>query len=285
MKRRTWLPLTVLVVTLLIFGAYRIYARHITDNVAPKITVDETGGMLQVSVLDPEDVLLQGVTAQDARDGDVTPSIIIESVGSINDNAQVVVVYAAFDRAGNVAKTRRTIQYTDYQPPRFTLSAPMIFAYGSRFDALECVGAQDQLDGDISRRVKAILLDNTTITAEGIHDVQFWVTNSLGDTEELAIPVEVYDPDLYTARLTLTDYLAYVPVGSTFTARDYLNEFTLLNESVSLTDGLPESLRLQTDGTVDTQTPGVYPISYRVSRTIGERTYTGYSKLIVVVEG
>lgn len=275
----------VLVVTLLIFGAYRIYARHITDNVAPKITIDETGGMLQVSTQDPEAALLQGVTAQDSRDGDVTASIIVESVGNINDKDQVVVVYAAFDRAGNIAKSQRTVQYTDYQAPRFTLSAPMAFAYGSRFNVLECVGAQDQLDGDIRRRVKATLLDDSTITEEGIHSVQFRVTNSLGDTEELVLPVEVYAADAYTAKLSLTTYLAYVPVGSVFTAQDYLNEFVLFNEPVSLTGGLPEDLNLKISENVDTQTPGVYPVSYRVTATVGERTYTGYSRLIVVVEG
>ena len=285
MKRRIWLPLMVLVVTLLIFGAYRIYARHITDNVAPKITIDETGGMLQISTLDPEDALLQGVTAQDSRDGDVTPSILIESVGNINDKDQVVVVYAAFDRAGNVAKAQRTVQYTDYQAPRFTLNASLAFAYGSRFDVLGYVGAQDQLDGDIRRRVKATLLDGATISDEGIHDVQFRVTNSLGDTEELVIPVEVYAADAYNAKLSLTAYLAYVPVGSVFTARDYLNEFTLLNEPVSLTGSLPAGIELETSGSVDTQTPGVYPVSYRVTKAVGERVYTGYSRLIVVVEG
>ena len=285
MKRKTWLPLLVLVLTLLIFGVYRFYVRHITDNVAPKITIDESGGMLQISVRQPEEALLQGVTAQDARDGDVTASVIVESVGNINSLDQVTVVYAAFDQAGNVTKAQRTVQYTDYQPPRFSLSAPMAFPYGSHFNVLDYIGAQDQQDGDIRHRVKAILLDNAAITTEGIHDVHFRVTNSLGDTEELVIPVEVYPVDTYTAKLSLTNYLVYIPAGSTFNARSYLNTFTLSGETVSMAGNLPGDIRLEIDGTVDPQTPGVYPVSFRATKTVGTRTYTGYSKLIVVVEG
>ena len=67
---------------------------------------------------------------------------------------------------------------------------------------------------------------------------------------------------------------------------------SLLGEEVDLTTGLPEDFSLKTKGTVQTQYPGVYTMEYRVTYTDRHETnpdfdkeYTGYSKLIVVVEG
>lgn len=285
MKRRIWLPLIFLMLALLIFGAYRVYDQHITDNRAPQIAIEQTEGLLQVSVADPESVLLQGVTATDARDGDVTASVIVESVNNINDENQVTVTYAAFDRAGNVAKAQRVVQYTDYQSPRFTLNTPLAYAYGSRFDVLENIGAWDELEGDISRRVKATLLDDVAISAEGTHDVQFRVTNNLGDTVDIVLPVEVYRADDYAAQLVLTDYIVYLPKNSVFIYRDYLKEFNLFGESTSLTGGLPEGMQMKTKGTVNTRKEGVYDVSYWVTGELDGRSYTGYSRLIVVIEG
>ena len=51
----------------------------------------------------------------------------------------------------------------------------------------------------------------------------------------------------------------------------------------------PRELDLKISGTVDTNTPGVYTVQYLVTYkengAITDRTYTGYSKLVVIVEG
>ena len=285
MKKRTLLPLLVLVVALLIFGAYRVYDRHITDTVAPKITIQEGSELLQISVNDPQTALLQGVTVMDARDGDVTDSVIIESVGSINSSHQATVTHAAFDKAGNVAKAQRTVQYTDYHSPRFTLSAPLAFPFSSQTSMLDCIGAEDVLEGDISYRVKATMMDETSISAIGTHNVLFRVTNNLGDTAELVLPVEVYDAYTHSGQLSLKEYIVYIPAGSSFEAKDYLDTFRFAGESINLTRGVPAELKLQLRGAVNVNEPGMYPVGFTVSTTRNEMVYSGYSKLIVVVEG
>ncbi len=285
MKMRKWIPVIALVLCLLAFAAYRIFDRVVTDKVSPRITVEETGDILQVSMNDPDSVLLQGVTAQDNKDGDVTDSLIIESVANINQNHQVVVTYAAFDRAGNVAKAQRTVQFTDYRSPRFTLSGPLAFPYGSRTGVLDYIGAVDGLDGEIGYRVKTTMMDDTTITAEGIHNVLFRVTNSLSDTAELVIPVEVYDADQHDADLFLKEYIVYILVGSAFDAESYLKEYRLFGETTDLTRGISGGLTLDTTGTVNVNEPGVYTVGYTVTAVRNGLVYSGYSKLVVVVEG
>lgn len=282
--KRNGLLIVLLVICLLLFGAYLVYERAVLDKTPPLISIEEGEQMLQLSVTDDRQLLLQGVRATDDRDGDVTKQIVVESVDQLNADEQVVVTYAAFDSSGNVSKATRTIQYTDYVGPRLTLSQALVFPYSSRLDPLPFVGAEDALDGDIRHRVKATLLDESMINEEGTHPVRFRVTNSLGDTEELVIGVEVYPAGKYNATLSLTEYIVYLPVGADFSAEAYLNKFTMYGQTLSLRTGVGEDLQLRITGVVDTGKAGVYPVSYTVTRQYGNQLYAGYSKLIVVVE-
>lgn len=290
MKKRKWLYLLLIIFCLLVFGAYRAIDRVSTDTEAPKISMNSE--LLQVSVQDPKSALLRGMSANDSNDGDVTASLVVESMRLLDQDGTIMVTYAAFDSAGNVAKAQREVQYTDYESPKFSLSAPLIFTQNSNFDVLSVIGAQDVIDGDIQHRIRATSLDETSIAMPGSHSVQFRVTNSLGDTVEHILPVEVYPAGTYAAELTLSEYLVYLPVGASFRPEAYLGKFTLNRETTSLEGGLPRNYTLHTAGWVDTQTPGVYSISYTVTytpendvRSEYNKTYDGYSKLIVVVEG
>lgn len=276
----------LLCVCMAAFAVYLVYSALRADTTPPVITV--AGGsesVIEVSMADLHDVLLRDVTAQDERDGDVTSSILIEQIGGITDDNQAQAVYAAFDAAGNVAKLRRTVRIIDYKQPRFTLDGPLNFIYGSNFDPLKLIGAEDLVDGDISHRVKATLMDESAITAEGTHNVQFRVTNSLGDTVQLVLPVEVYYAGRYDAQLFLTDYLVYLPVNGDFAPERYLDKYLVYGQATDLCGGVPTGLTLTTTGHVDTSKPGVYAVSYTMSSVRGNNTSYGYTRLIVIVEG
>lgn len=150
----------------------------------------------------------------------------------------------------------------------------------------------DAIDGDIQHRVRATTKGTSSIMALGSHMVQFQVTNSLGDTMSETFPVEVISSGIYNAALELTDYLVYLPKDAQFYPAQYLKSFTWLGEQDSLAGGLPTDYSMRTRGTVQTGYPGVYTVEYRVTFTDRDeknpdfdRKYTGYSKLIVVVEG
>ena len=291
MKKGTNIILILLIAVCVaaLFG-YRMLDSLRTDSQPPEIKLEET--IPELSVYDSRDALLQGITALDKRDGDVSDLVVVERVSLLNADGQIMVSYAAFDRSGNVAKVQREARYTDYQSPKLTLSKALVFGYSTNFDVLSVVGAQDVLDGDIQHRVRATLLDDGSISDLGVHNVRFQVSNSLGDTVSYVLPVEAYDPKLYDGTLELTDYLIYLTPGETFTAKNYLKSCTLRGETVELRMGLPKDYRLETEGKVQTDTPGVYPVEYRVTYTIKnerdrdlDQHYVAYSKLIVIVEG
>ena len=269
MKKRNWLLLLLIVLCLAAFFGYRKLDQLRTDTRAPQIHIDEQP--LEVSVRDDKSALLAGITASDNVDGDVTASLVVERVNLTDSDGSISVSYAAFDGAGNVAKAKREGRYTDYERPRFTV---------------------DAIDGDIQHRVRATTKGTSSIMALGSHMVQFQVTNSLGDTVSETFPVEVISSGIYNAALELTDYLVYLPKDAQFYPAQYLKSFTWLGEQDSLAGGLPTDYSMRTRGTVQTGYPGVYTVEYRVTFTDRDeknpdfdRKYTGYSKLIVVVEG
>ena len=283
MKKLNRICLLLILLCLAVFYGYRMMDKMKTDTQPPAITMDVAS--IQLSVQDDASALLQGIRAQDNVDGDVTASLVVENISLMDNEGNVTVSYAAFDRAGNVAKAQREAVYTDYESPSFSLTQPMLSTEGMKYDIMSCIAATDYFDGDISHRIRATPLDSQDITAEGIHHVEFRVTNSLGDTAKIVLPVEVYSRGRYDAQLTLTDYMIHLPVGAVFVPENYLLEYTLGTETTWLRRTLPDTFDVRVSGQVNTQVPGVYPVSYVVSFTRYEQEFLGYSKLIVVVEG
>lgn len=289
MKKGNWLWILLILLAVGAFVGYCSLDAMRADTKAPEIRM--ASEMLEVSVADDRSALLQGVTATDNRDGDVTDSLVVESVTLVEKNGTVAVSYAAFDAAGNVARAERRAVYTDYVSPRFTLEKPLIYTQGVSFDVLTNVGATDVFDGEIPHRVRATVMGNEVINTVGTHLVQFQVTNSLGDTQTVNFPVEVMLSNPSNAQMELSQYVVYLSAGASFNAADYLKSFSYDRSSVKLSGRIPAGFDLETKGQVQTQNPGIYTVSYTLTYTQSNensnssREYTAYSKLIVVVEG
>lgn len=267
------------VVCVAAFQGYLALSRSTQDHTGPDITF--ASQRIQVSVKDSEDALLKGVTAWDDQDGDVTNLIVVEGVSNISSDHVAKVTYAAFDAAGNVTKSQREVGYSDYRSPRFQLSRPLVFQSGASFDVFQYIHADDVIDGSLDNRIKATLVEGeSAITAEGLHKVEFRVTNSMGDTSSLTLPVEVYPSGLYRGTLSLKENLVYLSKDSTFEPMDYLQQYQVGETVYTEFDGA-DGVSVTLDGDqVDPSTPGVYSVSY----TVTDGVNTGYTRLTVVVE-
>lgn len=260
------------------FGAYYVLSRQAADHAAPEISFQS--GEIEVSVGVTEAELLYGVAATDKRDGDVTGSLVVEGISELSPDQTATVTYAAFDKAGNVAKAERTLRYTDYQSPRFTLSAPLVFRSGISFNVLNYVGAEDVIDGTLDDRVKATLVSReSSITTEGVHEVEFRVTNSMDDTVYLTVPVEVCPSGAYNATVELSENLVYLKQGARFEPNSYLKTLRVSGEKIDLRNA-NDRVSVSCSSDVSTNTPGTYSVAY----TVKYGNYTGYTRLIVVVE-
>ncbi len=281
MKNKQLLLLLPIAMCLVVLFGYRWLVGLSQDTKAPTISAQ---GDLILSVTQGQEALLQGVTATDDKDGDVTAGVLVEKVKILHKDGTFQVTYAAFDKAGNAAKFNRQGRYTDYVGPRFSFSGPMCFPEKGYFALLSLITASDSLQGDLSRWVRASILNGSSITTLGTHQVMLTVTNTLGQTEKLEIPVEVYSAGSYQGNLELTEYILYLKQGQRFDAKAYLKSFTLYNQTTELSGSLPEGFTLELTGRVDTSTPGVYDLGYTVTYDRAGTAYSGYSKLIIVVE-
>lgn len=265
------------------------------DHTPPEITIAQD--TLELSVSDSRDALLQGVTAQDQHDGDVTDSIVVEHISDITPESTATVTYAAFDRAGNVAKTTRTLLLRDYEPPRFEQHQALVLPEGGQQDVLAFMGATDVIDGDISGHIKGSLVSDTnSLSKAGAHQVEFRVTNSLGDTARITLPVDVYPATAYNAAVTLSDYLVYVSKGTVFHGEKYLKSLDVGAMSYSLMGEDPDVqvlinnpdvgsamhvVHVDMNEDVNTAVPGIYSVTYSV--TMNDQ-YAGFTRLNVIVE-
>ena len=286
MKKKDWICLALAAVCLGILTGYRTLINLRADNKSPEILIADQ--LLEISALDSREALLQGVTARDDTDGDVTDSLVVESVRLLRQDGTVTVTYAAFDSARNVSKKTREVLYSDYESPRFALKQPLMFSQ-KNYDLLSLITARDMLDGDITGRIRATALDEISSDFQGTYKVRFQVTNSLGDTVDLVLPVDVYTPGVNEVAMTLTEYLIYLESGDRFNARDYLDELTVGRDIIPLGKNLPDTMKLTVSGKVETGVPGIYVINYHLAYCPvpqrPEQTYNAYSRLIVVVEG
>lgn len=265
MRRRFPILLIILAALSVIgLGVYRFLEVRSVSGESPVITFDQN--VLEVTTDATEAELLQGVTATDAEDGDVTDSVLVETSTHFVSDTTIEVTYAAFDSQGHVSKAKRSVRYVDYTPPKIYLTGPMVFSEAGVSELLSYVRASDCIDGDISSRVKVSAMESgALLSTPGYHMLEFRVTNSSGDTAYLKLAVEVVSAYSSSQKLKLTDYLIYLPAGSEFDPEAYL---------VPLEDE-KERRDLTIDNQVDTEVPGTYDVHYMLGNSM--------TRLIVIV--
>lgn len=260
---------TILIICLVLvtaaFAAGQVYSRVVTDTVPPVITLDSDS--ITVSVEDGRDALLRGVTASDAKDGDLTGQIIVSGVSKLISNNTAKVSYMVFDKAGNMASATRYVVYSDYHRPRFMLITPLVYSLGETVSITGRLQAQDAVDGDITSSIRVLSSDIISST-EGVYNLTLQVINSLGDTAQVTLPVTIRAEADGDSTVKLRRYLVYVGLGDNFEPRNYI-------ESVSA--GSVSDVRI--DSNVDTQSAGCYLVTYTV--TSGGRSSSALMTVVV----
>ena len=306
MRIEKTLSTLVLLAAICVFGLYMINVVLENDTVGPNIQMDDT--RIEVSVNDPQVKLLRGMTASDARDGDVTATLVVENISNFVSENTRTVTYAAFDKDNNVTKTTRSLVYTDYEPARFSLTGPMQFTVSTNQQIiLNEIHAADSIDGDVTDQVNFSSSSVINVDTAGDYKVNVEVTNSAGDTFSLPLTITIYEPSVYNAapKIQLSSYLVYTKVGQALDPLDYLtgmtyraSEYPITEEEgtfrVDTTDMDRDELKefrerepavnislFEILDMTNYNYPGVYEIQYTLSDDDGNR---GRTIMTVVVE-
>lgn len=253
------------------------------DRIGPVITMDQQELTVGLNATDED--FLKGVKAVDENDGDVTDSLVVESVSNFLSGGRRLVVYAAVDRHNNVSRANRIVQYEGYTSPTFKLKKPLCFESGSSSkndDLLKNLKVEDKIDGDLSNQVKILTNSVVDLYTPGDYPVKLQVSNSAGDTVSFQATIQVYDG---TQRsdipfIHLKKYMVYVKKGEKLDARSYISKVCMGGDYDSDVAGDVSKNKVKIKDEVDYDTPGSYEITYSVK---SGKSRTGTVRLIVIV--
>lgn len=271
MNRLRTAVLILFAITAAAYGYMKISER-LADDTPPVITADSD--TVEVSVNDGEEKLLYGIKATDRQDGDLTASVTVSGISKLISENTAKVSYIVFDSDRRIGTYTRYVRYTDYRRPRFELKKPLSFSKSDDITLSGRLYAYDVIDGDISGSVKVSARD-LTVSDNGVYSITVQVTNSLGDTSSVRLPVAISANPAANPQIELSSYLVFIGKDSGFDAMSYVQSVT----EPSGTAG--DSSKVTCTGSVDTGTPGTYNVTYNYTDSSGR---AGSVILAVVVE-
>lgn len=295
MRRTRIFTIVLFIIAAAAFAVSQVM-QMMTDKSGPTISMDTDN--ISVSAEASEKELLKGVTAQDNTDGDVSENLMIENMSNLMDGDTRTMTIVAFDSDGNVTKAQRSVTYTDYHAPQFTLDGPLQYALGAD-DILGNIGATDQLDGNLSASVKITDKYRIPNDTEGEYPLEFTVTNSAGDVARLTATVTMLSQSDYnsSAKIGLSQYIVYIGKGQKINPMSYVKDIEIgditytkkENGTFAAASTAAAGQQTQTvlpansvavSGEVNSKKAGTYELTYTMQEKSGR---TGSTRLIVVV--
>lgn len=271
MNRLRIAVIVIFVITAAAYGYMKI-SEKLADDTPPVITADSD--TVEISVNDGEDKLLSGIRATDRQDGDLTSSVMVSGISKLISDNTAKVSYIVFDSDRRIGTYTRYVKYTDYHRPTFELKSPLSFSKSDDITLSGRLFAYDVIDGDISSSVKVSARD-LTVSENGVYSITVQVTNSLGDTSSVRLPITISAASSADPVIELTSYLTFIGKGDAFDPMSYLQSVTEANG----TSG--DKSKVTCTGSVDTDTAGAYNVTYHYTDPSGR---TGSVILAVVVE-
>lgn len=148
----------MVVVSIGLAGA--VAAMKVIDDDKPPVIDFQEDTEVTYTEGDSYDVFLEGVTAEDNRDGDVTGSLVVESVYPTEKGDTAMVIYVARDAKNNVAKVSRWVTCKAEKEDKKETEKEDSMAEQEENQT------QESTDGDSSDNPRiALTTDNVTIQA------------------------------------------------------------------------------------------------------------------------
>lgn len=291
MKKSTIFILIFFVLSVIVAAASLLVRHNKKQGTFPIITMENY--TIEVPVGSDDSAVLAGIIANDAEDGDLTSKLIVESMSRFISKGKRSAKIGVVDSDDNVTEVTRTIIYTDYESPKFSLSAPLIFPVGtSKLDGV--IKATDMIDGNITGKIRLKTDASDLGDREGSYSVTFTCSNSLGDTSEIPLTITYGNSvaDSTYPKIKLTNYLIYIKQGTYINPWDYVESLNADKHTYAKTE---DGNALESDdnrrieegdfyiqsGGFNYDVPGVYEIFFTYT---DEQSRTGRTCLVIVVE-
>ena len=236
----------------------------ITDLLSPQPPVITLLGNVSISLEVFSAYTDAGATATDSYDGDLTSSIVTVNPVDISTVGQYIITYDVSDSYGTTVSVTRTVNVVDTTAPTVINGlTDLSFEVNeniSGFNFLAGVTASDAYD-DFKGLTVTISHETIDITSVGTISMVYTATdsndNSLNATRTVAV-ADNTSPTITLIGNANGDNHFEIEVFSTY------DEF-----GASATDNYDSSITVNSSGTVDISTVGVYYITYTASDAAG----------------
>lgn len=241
---RKWLVALMIVLSVALGGAV-VGIRFMADRKGPEISfVGDKKTVYSSDMTDEE--LLEGVTAKDDKDGDVSNSLRVEGV-FVKEENQVYVSFVAKDSRNNVTKRQ--------------------FAMGS--------GKKDDKETQEEKTEKAEEAESEAAEEASADEKK---VEELTPAEETAKreqeKIDAMAPG--APKFYLTTYYLEIPVGTPVDQLSYVSD---IQDDVDATNTLYR--QIQIEGNVDSNTPGTYELTYYVVDSNGNESNRAVLTIVV----
>ena len=249
------IALTVIAVVL---TALSVLTVIFTDSKGPKITVEQRS----ITYVNGDDKtsLLDGVSAYDAVDGDVTVSLIVKDITVLNSGDTAKVTYAARDNNNNISEAYRIVTYVDSDENYSEPDDEAMFQEITEGEVTEAEASAENTEAQATEEQAEPVEEATEEPQEE--------ENPAEEPEKPQPKATDNKPEDKTPKITLKQKTVNINVGQTFNPSDYIKT----KENAS---------SIAIDGAINVMAPGTYPLTFKVTGPDGK---TASETLTVVVK-
>ncbi len=241
---------------------YKVTNENQTLNTPPVINASNKK-IVQGTKID----LLDGVTAKDEEDGDLTVKITVEGTVDIDKPGTYEITYKVVDSKNEKTFKKITITVTENKKPEI-IAEDKTVTVNTKFDTLKDVSAKDEEDGNLTDKIEVI--ENTVdMSKVGEYQITYKVVDSYNQEVTKTIKVSVVkdqDPVINASDKTI-----------------YLNDAFDELKNVTATDmedgDLTKEIKV-IENTVNTKELGEYIVIYQVTDS-AKNTITKEIKVFV----
>ncbi len=202
-----------------------------------------------------------GATATDDIDGDITADIIVTGNVDTNTPGQYTLMYSVSDSSNNTVSVTRVVIVVDSDAPTITLNGanPLVITIGNSFTDPGAT-ATDAIDGDLTNDIE--VTGTVDVNTLGEYTITYTVTDSSNNTTTATRTVQVVNDGSPVITLNGANPLT-INAGEAYT-----------EPGAMATDDVDGDLTasIEVTGTVDTNTPGEYTITYTVTDSSNNAT-------------
>lgn len=232
---RKWL-VALMIVFSVALGAVVVGIRTSSDRTSPEILFASDKNTVYERDMDRA-LLLEGVSAIDDKDGDVSSSLTVEKVYDKNAE-EVVVVFVAKDSSKNVTKKDFVMQLSE--------------------TAME--SSQEEVPQEDLPQTE----DETETETEPEEEAEAGLELSKEEEARMIQEEKIANLSPDAPRFYLTTYYLEIPVGTGINKLSYVSD---IQDDVDATNDLYR--KIQINGDVDVYTPGTYEVAYYVIDSAG----------------